>query len=899
MQAKVGRCGRFRRSIRGWPREPTFMFSVAAQWPMMGSRPRRIIVAMLLVGLLAGGVVPLTSANSSGKANSTGGCGCHSGGSGQVTPSVTGLPAQWSAGQTYGLTVAGTGGPTGSEGGFSLTVDKGTFSNGGTAVNVVNGGSATHSGDSRRSWTLDWTAPSMGSGTAQFNYAVNYVNGNSGNSGDGWGTGSTSVPELVVNSAPTVSNPQLSSGVRGGDAIAFTYTYFDANSDAESGTTIRWYLNGSHQATYDDSSTIPGSVTQRAQEWNLTITPSDGMDAGTPVDVGPITVLNGLPTVVSPSLSPGVPTNESDVNLSFTTDDPEGDPVNVSIEWWRDGVHQPAYDDLTTLPASATEDLQEWNASVLPNDGFEDGPSGFTLPVVIGGPNDIPEVISPTIGPTGARTTDDLQANWTGFDLNDDPVVLVSLQWWRNGAHQAAHDGVNPLPASATTKAESWQARIQVTDGKEVSLVNASNTLVIANTPPTATNVSLGDATPGPSEDLVAQWTFEDIDTDGQSGTLIEWIRDGVVVNGFTGQSTIDADDTFLGDAWSVRITPSDGTDSGTPVTSAIVTVTNTLPVASNLSITPDTPDSLAPLTATWVFSDADDHTDGGSTLWWYKDGFRQTRFDNSTTVGAQFLGIGQAWSFRVVPFDGHDEGAEAWSTEVTIRNLDPSAAFAVSPSSPMMWAQTTFNATASTDADGEIVAWFWAVGERVFTGETITVVLGPGPHEVELTVLDADGGSDTTLILVPVIEAPIPADLAVTAGKETIELSWTWAGASDATFRVYRDSAPITELADLEPVNETNTTRWSEPAVVVGEVHYAVVAVIEGVEAPRVVAAQNAASASVAAQPDLASQAPEGDAELGGLYLVAMVAALAAIAGFAVFERLRSGRDEDGGGLA
>ena len=31
------------------------------------------------------------------------------------------------------------------------------------------------------------------------------------------------------------------------------------------------------------------------------------------------------------------------------------------------------------LPANATEDLEEWNASVRPNDGMDDGASAFTL----------------------------------------------------------------------------------------------------------------------------------------------------------------------------------------------------------------------------------------------------------------------------------------------------------------------------------------------------------------------------------------------------------------------------------------------------------------------------------------------------------------------------------------
>ena len=46
---------------------------------------------------------------------SANGCGCHGGGANQVTPSLSGLPADgYVASSTYGLTIGGTGGPSGS-----------------------------------------------------------------------------------------------------------------------------------------------------------------------------------------------------------------------------------------------------------------------------------------------------------------------------------------------------------------------------------------------------------------------------------------------------------------------------------------------------------------------------------------------------------------------------------------------------------------------------------------------------------------------------------------------------------------------------------------------------------------------------------------------------------------
>ena len=73
------------------------------------------------------------------------------------------------------------------DGGFNLDASAGSWSNLGSQVQLVNG-ELTHSSDSLRSWSADWTAPAAGTGNVDFNLAVLYANGNGANSGDDWGT---------------------------------------------------------------------------------------------------------------------------------------------------------------------------------------------------------------------------------------------------------------------------------------------------------------------------------------------------------------------------------------------------------------------------------------------------------------------------------------------------------------------------------------------------------------------------------------------------------------------------------------------------------------------------------------------------------------------------------------
>ena len=82
----------------------------------------RTALAILTVTLLLT-VAPMGQvvANSGGKFNSSGGCGCH--GYNVVTAQLNGVPTDYTAGSTYALSVGMGTSPT--TGGFSLSVTKG------------------------------------------------------------------------------------------------------------------------------------------------------------------------------------------------------------------------------------------------------------------------------------------------------------------------------------------------------------------------------------------------------------------------------------------------------------------------------------------------------------------------------------------------------------------------------------------------------------------------------------------------------------------------------------------------------------------------------------------------------------------------------------------------------
>ena len=87
------------------------------------------------------------------------------------------------------MNIGGTGGPSGTKGGFNLDADLGSWSNPSANAKLQNG-EVTHSNSNSRSWSVTWTAPANNSGNVTFSLAVNFVNGNGGTGGDDWATDS-------------------------------------------------------------------------------------------------------------------------------------------------------------------------------------------------------------------------------------------------------------------------------------------------------------------------------------------------------------------------------------------------------------------------------------------------------------------------------------------------------------------------------------------------------------------------------------------------------------------------------------------------------------------------------------------------------------------------------------
>ena len=702
---------------------------------------------------------PLSEANSNGKTSPS--CGCHGGASSSTTISLSGQPSSYAPGQSYTFTVTVSNSQISNNlGGFSLDASSGTFSNPGSNAKL-DSGKVTHSNRNARSWTVDWIAPSSGSGTVTVDVAGLAANGASGNNGDSWNTATYNIPEQPPqNQAPTVSNLIISpSSPTTTDSLLLTYTYSDPDGDPESGTTIRWSRDSSIVSELDDVTSVASSFVSKGQIWTATITPSDGIDIGSPITSPSITIQNTPPVANGLSISPTDPTELDDITMSYSFSDADLDiESGTVIQWYLDGSRVSTYDGASTIPHVSTRSGDIWEVRVVPSDG-EDSGNLVAGSIQIGSSNNAPFVQSLSINPAIPITSDDLNLDYTYVDDDGDTSASVEIKWMKDGVHILEFDDEISIPSSATSKGQTWNVSVRVSDGIEFSPWAESAPRTIGNSPPVLESLNLTPVNPTSSDDLKIEYQWSDPDGDVLSLVHVHWHVDGVHQLNYDDLLVIESGQINRGQVWYAEIVLEDidgamSTDHANPAMdhiTASVTVRNSNPsIEINFVNTDNSSYVVDPLEIDIQWSDIDSDTPNFTSIW-YRDGFRIPSLDNQSLVPTDWLGVGQIWTVSVTADDGFGGIISELSSPITIDNLAPTADFTL-PDQVMIESETVLNGQLSSDVDGDIVAWFWTIGESTYSGAVVSHVFELGNTEVNLTVLDEHGGIDNAIFDVEAI---------------------------------------------------------------------------------------------------------------------------------------------------
>ena len=762
-------------------------------------------------------LTPVIEANSGGKHFSSGGCGCHGGSSSSVAISEN-FPSSYTPGQTYSIQISVSGGVTGTHGGFNVEVSKGSLSTGGNSGVKVSGKSVTHTNKANRAWNFDWTAPPSGSGTVTAGIAGMTANGVSGTSGDAWTTTSVSITETVVvsNNPPSASNVQLSpSSATSSDDITLTYTFSDQDSgDTESGTTIQWSQNGAHQSQFDGMLTISSTSTSKGDNWQASITPSDGEDFGATVNSNTINVLNSLPLIASSAISPSNPTVDDDLSASISGEtDNDGDTLSFEYRWYLNGVLQDGLDDLTIVPSLATRANDVWEVEVRAHDGEGHSPwvRSNTISVTGDTSNNAPTVDSITISPANPKTLDTLVASTTSSDADMDSIVDTQYRWSKNGILTTI--STSTLDSLMTTKGDLWTVEVRVNDGTEWSSWTASSSLEILNTAPTLDSATISMNEAATDENVTVMSTMSDVDDD-QATMSVTWYLDGVIQIGYNDQATLPSSATNKGESWTAVVQANDGEAASSQSETLSVTIINSNPL---LSISLGNVTSQDDLLLQTYISDIDDDVIETSSITWFRNGFREGSLNGATIVPSSYLGPGQEWSVEVNVTDGASYVISTAS--ITVENTPPTAVISVLTDALYAGERVILSGLDSTDPDNSIVRYRWTWMNGASSGvEASFLMPATGAVEVSLTVTDESGATNTTSLIIEPNSALACPNLTRTVSGTNVQLDWTWPSLVPASFEIARNGVVV---------GMTNETTFTDSPNVLGTSNYEVQAML------------------------------------------------------------------------
>ena len=160
----------------------------------------------------------------------------------------------------------------------------------------------------------------------------------------------------------------------------------------------------------------------------------------------------------------------------------------------------------------------------------------------------------------------------------------------------------------------------------------------------------------------------------------------------------------------------------------------------------------------------------------------------------------------------GYDALITCWRPVAT-GNQPPTAVMSATPTSGPGPLTVTFDGSASSDADGTIVAWSWAFGDGQFSvgARTAHMYSGPATYTASLTVTDNGGASNTTTTTIAVTGATPQAPAALTAAasaRKSIALSWTNGTIAQTAVEIERcTGSGCTNFARVASVAGTATT--------------------------------------------------------------------------------------------
>jgi PKD repeat protein len=522
----------------------------------------------------------------------------------------------------------------------------------------------------------------------------------------GWifSTDTSTATISVANVPPTVAPDIAVSGDPAALVAGVTYDFSVAAEDVEPADVL------SYAWTWSDGVVTTGNPTSRAlSDGTVTVdvVVSDD-DGGTASTNGSFTATDALPSFDTLTVPAEIPEGGA-LDVAATASDPAGDPVTIT---W-------------TFP-DGTEAVGETASWDPPGEG------SYTILVTA---DDGANVVEET------RLVDVVNADPV-FDavpvpdpvLEGDPALLQApatdpggdtLTWhWDYG------DGSTPETTGGPTTSHAWrqddgvyEVEVTVSDGDGGSAVTIIEVTVV-NRDPRITSVQV------PSQVLEGELTTLAATAQDVSGDPLTYtwdLGDGTTLVGSTIQHS------WTSGAYTVHLDVTDG-DGGSAQRDLLVTVTNTAPVATDLTVPPNLVEGTE---ATMTISVSDAGNDAYTVDWDFGDGGTAEGEDVTHT----WADDGQ-YDCTVTVTDAL-MAATVYNFQANVSNADPVITSTTLPDTGNEGDTLQFVA-AATDPGADTVTLTWFLdGSQVGTGPTVDLTFDDDAvSTLRVEATDEDGGS-------------------------------------------------------------------------------------------------------------------------------------------------------------